>query len=92
LAQPASLLLYCLWTGLFIAGEREVKPMATVRISGNWRNPNKKEWAGAPVLDSAGRIERTISIPEAAYQAIEQDIEGITYLEDGTRFDWFVDR
>jgi hypothetical protein len=48
--------------------------MATVRISSNWRNPNKKEWAGAPALDSAGRIARSIGIPEAAYQAIERDI------------------
>jgi hypothetical protein len=28
--------------------------MATVRISGNWRNRGKMEWAGAPALDSRG--------------------------------------
>jgi hypothetical protein len=71
--------------------------MATVRISGNWRNPNKREWAGAPELDEEGHIERTIDIPEEAYQALEREIarggsEGIVYLKDGTRFDWFVDR
>jgi len=72
--------------------------MPTVRISGNWRNPNKKEWAGAPNLQPDGRIERSITIPEEAFQAIEREIargggEGLVYLKDGvTRFDWFVDR
>ena len=72
--------------------------MATFRISGNWRNPNKKEWAGAPNIDTNGWIERSIKIPEEAFLAIEQEIakgsgnEGTIYLKDGTRFDWFVDR
>ena len=71
--------------------------MPTVRISGNWRNPNKKEWAGAPKLDTEGRIERSIKIPEEAFQAIEKEIakgssEGIVFLKDGVRFDYFVDR
>lgn len=71
--------------------------MATVRISGNWRNPNKMEWGGAPEIDKNGKIERTIQIPEAIYQAIEQYIaqnqtEGSIRLPDGTRFDWFLDR
>ena len=72
--------------------------MATVRISGNWRNPNKKDWAGAPEIDDEGHIERSIDIPEEAYRAIERDIargrasEGVTILPNGTRFEWFVDR
>ena len=70
--------------------------MATVRISGNWRNPNRKDWAGAPEVDASGRIERSIDIPEEAYQAIEREIargggEGTVYLQDGTRFDWLLD-
>jgi hypothetical protein len=70
--------------------------MATVRISGNWRNRNKKEWAGAPAVDSAGHIERSIAIPEEAYQAIERELqkggqEGIVHLPDGTQFNWFFD-
>jgi hypothetical protein len=71
--------------------------MASVRISGNWRNPNKMEWGGAPAIDEHGRIERTIQIPEEIYQAIEQYIaanqtEGRILLPDGTRYDWFLDR
>jgi hypothetical protein len=71
--------------------------MATVRISGNWRNRGKKEWAGTPAVDPDGHIERSIAIPEEAYQAIEHElkkggVEGIIYLEDGTQFNWFLDR
>jgi hypothetical protein len=71
--------------------------MATVRISGNWRNPNKKEWAGAPAVDDSGRIERSLKLPEAAYQAIEREIakggtEGIVQMPDGTRLEWFLDQ
>jgi hypothetical protein len=71
--------------------------MATIRISGNWRNPNKKEWAGAPQVDDNGRIARSIKIPEEAYQAMERElakggIEGIVQLPDGTRLEWFLDR
>jgi len=71
--------------------------MATIRISGNWRNPARMDWAGAPALDSAGKIERSIDIPEEAFAAIERDLaqgasEGTTVLPNGTRFTWFVDR
>jgi hypothetical protein len=71
--------------------------MATVRISGNWRNRGKKEWAGAPAVDAQGNIERSIDIPEEAFLAIERElrkggIEGTVYLQDGTQFTWFVDR
>jgi hypothetical protein len=70
---------------------------ATVRISGNWRNPAKMEWAGTPALDASGRLECAAGIPEEVYQAVEQEIarggrEGTTYLKDGARVDWFVDR
>jgi hypothetical protein len=55
------------------------------------------EWLGAPALEHDGRIERSVALPEEAYQAIEHDIakgslEGTTYLKNGTRFTWFVDR
>ena len=71
--------------------------MASIRISGNWRNANEMEWAGAPTLDRNGHIERSIALPEEALQAIERDvakggIEGTTYLPNGTHFNWFVDR
>ncbi len=71
--------------------------MATVRISGNWRKIGEMEWAGAPNLDSKGRIERSLDIPEQAYQAIEQaiahgHIEGSVPLHGGVRFQWFLDR
>lgn len=71
--------------------------MTTIRISGNWRNPNKMEWAGAPSVDDQGRIERSIELPEEAFQALEREIakgglEGFVFLKDGTRFDWFLDR
>ncbi len=71
--------------------------MASVRISGNWRNPNKMEWAGNPPIDTNGRMERSLDIPEAAYQAIEREIakgglEGTVYIKEGVRVDWLVDR
>jgi hypothetical protein len=71
--------------------------MASVRITHNWRNPNKMEWAGAPELDDEGRIERSLQIPEEVYQAIERALaggqgEGTVALDDGTRFQWFADR
>ena len=43
--------------------------MATVRISSNWRNPNKMEWGGAPAIDDNGEIERTIKLPAALLRA-----------------------
>jgi hypothetical protein len=71
--------------------------MTTVRISGNWKNPNKREWAGAPAVDRQGHIERSLDIPEEAYQAIERELakggpEGTVYLPNGSRFDWYLDR
>jgi Protein of unknown function (DUF1572) len=70
--------------------------MAIVRISGQWRTVNQLEWAGTPKIDSQGHIERSIEIPEEAYQAIEARIangskEGALYLQDGRRFDYFLD-
>jgi hypothetical protein len=75
----------------------KVKGSAAVRITGNWRNPSKMEWAGAPALDAQGHLTRGLAIPEEVYQALEREIarggvEGITYLPNGTRVDWFVDR
>jgi len=71
--------------------------MATVRISGNWRNPNKMEWGGAPAIDDNGAIERTIKLPAGVYDAIESaitggDVEGTVILADGTRVNWQLDR
>jgi hypothetical protein len=71
--------------------------MPTVRISTNWQHPATLEWIGAPAIDSHGRIARSFPIPEAAYEGIESAIakgntEGIVYLADGTRFQWFLDR
>ena len=48
--------------------------MAAVRISGNWRNPNKREWAGAAELGEAGHIERSLDIPDEAYLALQRAI------------------
>jgi hypothetical protein len=70
----------------------------TVRISGNWRNRGKVEWGGAPAIDEAGRLERSVpAIPEEVYQAVEREVakgapEGMTFLPDGTQVEWFVDR
>jgi hypothetical protein len=55
------------------------------------------EWAGAPNIDKENRIERALQIPEEAYQRIESaiaagHIEGNIYLEDRSRFHWFLDR
>ncbi len=71
--------------------------MATVRISGNWRNPSKMEWGGAPTIDEDGHIERTIQLPEAVYEAIERgiakgELDGIVVLPPGTRVQWQLDR
>ncbi len=71
--------------------------MATVRISGNWRNPSKMEWGGAPAIDENGEIERTIKLPAGVYEAIEAaiaggDIEGTVVLPDGARVQWQLDR
>jgi hypothetical protein len=71
--------------------------MATVRISGNWRNPNKMEWGGAPEIDENGEIERSIKLPAGVYEAIEGaiargDIEGTIILQGGSRVQWQLDR
>ncbi len=71
--------------------------MATVRISGNQRRVNETEWLGAPNLDDNGHIDRTLEIPEEAYQKIEEGIakgftEGRVVLPAGVRFTWFLDR
>jgi hypothetical protein len=71
--------------------------MASVRISGNWRNPNKMEWCGAPAVDERGRIDRSLNLPEEALQAVEKEIarggtEGTVYLQNGARVNWFLDR
>jgi hypothetical protein len=69
----------------------------TVRITGNWRNPSKMEWGSAPALDATGRLERSADLPEEVYQAVEHELakggtEGRTFLPNGARIDWFVDR
>lgn len=71
--------------------------MPTVRISGNWRNIHRMDWAGAPNVDKDGHIERSVAIPEEAYQAIEQALtsgapEGEVFLKNGTKFHWFLDK
>ena len=71
--------------------------MPTVRISGNPRNIASMEWLGAPEIDKQNHIQRSLQIPEAAYQRLEQaiahgHIEGIVCLDDGMRFKWFLDR
>ena len=71
--------------------------MATIRISGNWRNPNKKELAGTATVDAGGRIERSLPLPLEAYEALEREIAkggnaGLVQLPDGRRLEWFLDR
>jgi hypothetical protein len=83
--------------GVFNAPVRKVASMATVRISGNWRNPNKMEWGGAPQINEDGTIERTINLPAGVYEAIEAaiargDIEGAVVLPGGSRVNWLLDR
>jgi hypothetical protein len=55
------------------------------------------EWLGTLSIDHLGRIERSIDLPETTYQHIEKAvarglIEGIIFLDDGRRVDWFLDR
>jgi hypothetical protein len=71
--------------------------MPSVRITTDWHHPERMEWIGAPKIDSNGRIERSLAIPEEAYQRIESAIaegylEGDVYLPDRSRFHWFLDR
>jgi hypothetical protein len=69
----------------------------TIRISGEWHHPGRKEWVGTAAVDESGRIERTLDIPEDACLAIEHEIargsiEGAAYLPGGAHFNWFLDR
>lgn len=71
--------------------------MSTVRITTNWRHPERMEWVGAPTIDRQGHIERSVEVPEEAIRGIESaisrgNIEGNVYLADHTRFHWFLDR
>jgi hypothetical protein len=71
--------------------------MPTVRLSGDWRNAGKMEWAGAPAVDRDGHIERIPGVPEEAFLAVEREIarggvEGTVLLADGARCNWFLDR
>lgn len=71
--------------------------MATVRISSDWGHPKRMEWCGAPTVDMSNHIDRSVDIPEDAYRRIESGIvqgygEGVVFLDDGSRFEWFLDR
>ena len=48
--------------------------MATVRITGTWRNPNKMEYRGSPAIDSDGHIERTLKIPAEVCEALDMQL------------------
>ena len=70
--------------------------MASVRITGNWRNPNKMELGGVLPVNKVGRIERFLEIPETVYELIESAIannqsEGCIVQEAGVRYQWFFD-
>jgi len=70
--------------------------MASVRISGNWRNPNKLELGGVLPVNKVGRIERSLEIPDKVYELIEAAIaqhesEGSIVQEGGIRYQWFFD-
>ena len=45
--------------------------MATVRISGNLHSQHQTEWVGAPAVGPDGRIDRSVPLPNEAYEAIE---------------------
>ena len=71
--------------------------MPTVRITGNVRTLQTMEWAGKATLLPDGKIERSIDLPEELFLAIEKHIargagEGAVVLENGKRFEYFVDR
>jgi hypothetical protein len=71
--------------------------MATVRLTGNLRNPSKKEWIGSVEIDDDGNLERSLEqVPEAIYDAIERGMaqqyrEGTINLEAGKAVHWLVD-
>ncbi len=71
--------------------------MSTVRIVSDWGHAGRMAWVGAPDIDTANHIERSVAMPEEAYQTIEAaigggHIEGDVYLKDSSRFHWFLDR
>jgi len=71
--------------------------MASVRITTDWGHAGQMEWAGAPDIDAENHVERTLDIPEEAYQRLETAVagghlEGDFFLKDGSRFHWFLDR
>jgi hypothetical protein len=71
--------------------------MPNVRITTNYGHSERMEWAGAPDIDAENHIERSVAIPEEAYKKIEAAVlgghlEGDVYLEDKSRFHWFLDR
>ena len=66
-------------------------------MSGNIRHVTRNEWIGAPPVDKEGHIERSAEMPEEVYLQIEQDIargtgEGMIFLDNQRRLDWFLDR
>ena len=71
--------------------------MPSVRITTDWGHAGRMEWAGAPNIDAANRIERSVDIPEEAFKRIEAaiaggHIEGEIRLQNASRFHWFLDR
>jgi len=71
--------------------------MPNVRISTDWQHPGDMQWSGAPLVDADNHVERSLPIPEEAYQRIEAAIagghlEGDIFLKDRSRFHWFLDR
>ena len=70
--------------------------MASIRISGNWRNPNREEWGAALEVDKEGNIDRSLDLPEEVFAAIENQLrqggrEGRILLEGGQHVNWLVD-
>jgi hypothetical protein len=71
--------------------------MPTVRITTDQGHHDQMKWAGAPTIDRQNHIERSIDIPEEAYQKIEASInqgylKGEVRTSDGCRYGWFLDR
>ncbi len=69
----------------------------TIRLSGNVRYVTRTEWIGAPAVDAAGHIERSVDLPEDVYDRLERaiargSIEGIVLLDGQRRVEWFLDR
>jgi hypothetical protein len=72
--------------------------MPSVHIATNRGHMARMVVAGAPALDRQGRLERSIPLPEEAFQKIEAALaqgfqEGMLFLtDDGSRLDWYLDR